>query len=114
MPKCKHQFLGYPRCVYCGAQDERHTPARDLVGLSGPQGSVVVEVKPCAVCGELVTAADYENHAAIALVGRQSTPAHLWHFYDNTGAQVADYKLNMEKLALAHGAGEGWMEKGYG
>jgi hypothetical protein len=112
MNKCQHQFLGYARCVFCGARDERHQP--EAVKLVGNQGSVIVEVKPCAICGEEVTAEDYDNQAALALVGRQSTPAHLRHFYDEHGKPVADYKLNMEKLALAHGAGEGWINQGRG
>src|SRR4051794_24149542 len=110
MNKCRHKFQDFPRCVFCGALDDQNCP--DAVKLSGPSGSVLVDIKPCAICGESVTVDDYRNNAALALKGRGTTAAHLRHFYDEYGATVVDFTLNLEKLVIAYGAEEGKIKKG--
>jgi hypothetical protein len=84
------------------------------VPLTGSDGSVIVDIKPCAICGKDVTANDYRNNAALALKGQGTTTAHLWHFFDESGATLENYMLNLEKLAVAFGVEEGRLMEGKG
>jgi hypothetical protein len=70
--------------------------------------------KPCAICGVEIRQEEFKADAGpIALIGKQSTVAHLGHFFSVDGSPGPNYEENLTRLALAHGKSEGWLAPGF-